>query len=38
MFVTRDEEKKNLCIEKGVSLVCIPYWYVHNLNIVLFFI
>jgi hypothetical protein len=27
MFFERDQEKKNMCIEKGISLVCIPYWY-----------
>jgi hypothetical protein len=27
MFVERDQKKKSRCIEKGVSLVCIPYWY-----------
>jgi hypothetical protein len=27
MFFERDQEKKKMCIEKGVSLVYIPYWY-----------
>ena len=27
MFIERDEEKKKMCFEKGVFLVCIPYWY-----------
>jgi hypothetical protein len=27
MFFERDQEKKKMCSEKGISLVCIPYWY-----------
>jgi hypothetical protein len=27
MFSVRDQEKENLCLEKGISLVYIPYWY-----------
>jgi hypothetical protein len=27
MFFERDQEKKQMCISKGVSLVYIPYWY-----------
>jgi hypothetical protein len=27
MFFERDQEKKKMCIEKGISLVYIPYWY-----------
>jgi hypothetical protein len=27
MFFERDQEKKRMCIEKGISLICIPYWY-----------
>jgi hypothetical protein len=28
MFHERDQEKKRMCIEKGVFLICIPYWYI----------
>jgi hypothetical protein len=31
MFIERDEEKKRMCLEKGVSLISIPYWYLFNL-------
>ena len=27
MFSERDEKKKEMCIQKGISLVCIPYWW-----------
>jgi hypothetical protein len=27
MFNERDEEKKKMCIDKGISLISIPYWY-----------
>jgi hypothetical protein len=27
MCFTRDVEKKQLCKEKGITLICIPYWY-----------
>jgi hypothetical protein len=36
MFFERDQEKKKLCAEKGVFLVCIPYWYSFILLVVNF--
>jgi hypothetical protein len=42
MFNERDQEKKKMCLEKGVSLICIPYWYlfyydIHDIYILISF-
>ena len=30
LYSERDFKKKNACHEKGITLVVIPYWYVHH--------
>lgn len=32
MFFERDQEKKNMCLDKGITLVCIPYWWNGKTN------
>jgi hypothetical protein len=27
IYSERDEKKRQLCEEKGINFVCIPYWY-----------